>query len=272
MSREYAPTELKRKLRTAFDELEKSGFLEPLNDNERYISQEKGRWRVLFVRGPKRRAEEDAARELNTADALYEELLKRGVHHQVARDIVERHETDRIRAKIEVFDWLMTNEQEMVLHNPAGYLVASIRDDYNLPDDYVPKMKKAVKKKSKSDDEPAESTQDEMQPEIKKTPVSAKNKDQADQNRTEAEEAKLQAQWNGLPESVRDEIIAIVNKQHKGLLQWPAMRMPMYLDEMLRRFGDNPPVAPLPSGISITEKLIGEEESKAKKTGLDEKS
>ena len=272
MSREYAPTELKRKLRTAFDELEKSGFLEPLNDNERYISQEKGRWRVLFVRGPKRRAEEDAARELNTADALYEELLKRGVHHQVARDIVERHETDRIRAKIEVFDWLMTNEQEMVLHNPAGYLVASIRDDYNLPDDYVPKMKKAVKKKSKSDDEPAESTQDEMQPEIKKTPVSAKNKDQADQNRTEAEEAKLQAQWNGLPESVRDEIIAIVNKQHKGLLQWPAMRMPMYLDEMLRRFGENPPVAPLPSGISITEKLIGEEESKAKKTGLDEKS
>ena len=145
MSREYAPTELKRKLRTAFDELEKSGFLEPLNDGERYICEEKGRWRVLFVRGAKRRAEEEAARETNTVEALYQELLARGVHHQVARDIVEHHETDRIRAKIEVFEWLLAHSQENVLRNPAGYLVASIRDDYSTPDEYTPKLKKVRK-------------------------------------------------------------------------------------------------------------------------------
>jgi hypothetical protein len=43
------------------------------------------------------------------------------------------------------------------------------------------------------------------------------------------------------------------------------MMTPMYLDEMTRRFGQNPPVAPLPSGISITEKLIAEEESEKPK-------
>ncbi|MFM7132468.1 MAG: replication initiator protein A [bacterium] len=271
MSREYAPTELKRKLRTAFDELEKSGFLEPLNDNERYISQEKGRWRVLFVRGSKRRAEEEEARELNTAEALYEELLKRGVHHQVARDIVERHATNRIRAKIEVFDWLITNEQEMVLHNPAGYLVASIRDDYMQPDEYVPKMKKAGKKKAKTDQDDDETGPVEIQPEQDKPAANAKNTETSKSVKTEADEAMLQEQWNALPDDVRDDITAHVNKQHKGLLQWAAMRMPMYLDEMTRRYGSNPPVAPLPSGISITEKLIREEESRNSQAGSEDK-
>lgn len=48
MSREYAPTELKRRLRPALDELEKNGFLEPLHDNERYVNVEKGRWQNSF--------------------------------------------------------------------------------------------------------------------------------------------------------------------------------------------------------------------------------
>lgn len=272
MSREYAPTELKRKLRSAFDELEKSGFLEPLNDAERYICEEKGRWRVLFVRGAKRRAEEEAARESNTVEALYQELLTRGVHHQVARDIVERHETDRIRAKIEVYDWLLAHSQENVLRNPAGYLVASIRDDYSDPDEYAPKLKKVRKKKGESGEElhqDEEIQSEEMQSDSEKP--SGRGKSNANSNlntagnKTEEEEAKQLAQWQALPETLREEIIAAVNKQHKGLLQWPAMMTPMYLDEMTRRFGENPPVAPLPSGISITEKLIAEEESEKPK-------
>ena len=39
----------------------------------------------------------------------------------------------RIRTKIEVFDWLLRNEDRRVGKNPAGYLVASIRSDYQAP-------------------------------------------------------------------------------------------------------------------------------------------
>lgn len=227
---------------------------------------------MLFVRGAKRRAEEEAARESNTTEALYQELLTRGVHHQVARDIVERHETDRIRAKIEVYDWLLANSQENVLRNPAGYLVASIRDDYSDPDEYAPRLKKVRKKKGESGEElhqDEEIQSEEMQSDSEKP--SGRGKSNANSNlntagnKTEEEEAKQLAQWQALPETLREEIIAAVNKQHKGLLQWPAMMTPMYLDEMTRRFGQNPPVAPLPSGISITEKLIAEEESEKPK-------
>ena len=36
MSRSYAPTELKRRLKPALEELEQLGFLEPLTPEERY--------------------------------------------------------------------------------------------------------------------------------------------------------------------------------------------------------------------------------------------
>ena len=36
MSRSYAPTELKRRLKPALEELEQLGFLEPLDPEERY--------------------------------------------------------------------------------------------------------------------------------------------------------------------------------------------------------------------------------------------
>ena len=47
-----------------------------------------------------------------------------------------RHPHGRIRTKIEVFDWLLRNEDKRVGKNPAGYLVASIRSDYTVPGDY----------------------------------------------------------------------------------------------------------------------------------------
>lgn len=289
MSREYAPTELKRRLRTALDELERSGFLEKLSDKERYIHVEKGRWRVLFVRGPKRRAEEEEARALNTREALYAELTSRGVHHIVAKDIVERFEADHIRAKIEVFDWFISLNQEKAIRNPAGYLVASIRDDYTLPDDYQPKLKRT--KKTKHDDEEPDQTliqpssENTTQPttEISKQPASqiavqtvtvtgtkpaskkpggtapAATRKSAD----EEHDKRLFQQWESMPAEIRTQIIAKVDQNHPGLLRWPAMMMPMYLEEMQLQFGDAPPVEqiPLSNAVSITDKIIAEENS-----------
>ena len=60
MSRSYKPTELKRRLKPALDELESLGFLEPLPAEERYSWQARGQWRILFIRGSQGRDESSA--------------------------------------------------------------------------------------------------------------------------------------------------------------------------------------------------------------------
>jgi hypothetical protein len=58
LSRSYAPTELKRRLKPALEEMEQLGFLEPLSVDERYCYVSRGCWRIIFIRG--RRATSDA--------------------------------------------------------------------------------------------------------------------------------------------------------------------------------------------------------------------
>ena len=61
LSRSYAPTELKRRLRPALDELEGLGFLEPLDADERYSWVSRGSWRIILIRGQAAQGEPDAA-------------------------------------------------------------------------------------------------------------------------------------------------------------------------------------------------------------------
>src|SRR5436305_1669293 len=51
LSRSYAPTELKRRLKPALEELERLVFLEPLNPEERYCYVKRGTWRIILIRG-----------------------------------------------------------------------------------------------------------------------------------------------------------------------------------------------------------------------------
>jgi len=287
MSREYAPTELKRRLRPALEELEKSGFLEPLSEHEKYVNVEKGKWRILFVRGPRRRAEEESAKLLNTAEALQKELVDRQVHHQVAKDLVTKHPLDRIRAKIEVFDWLKDHSEQRVLRNPAGYLVASIRDDYATPEEFVPKLKRPRRKKtpaapdqpelgldSKSQD-PGDSKPAAGRPDrptgLSKMPDSAKSRQDASSRRKTGghdskrelladpeTEKRLALQWDALPDDLRAAIVAEVNREHAGLLRWPALMQPLYWERMFDRYGETPPESPRPSAIDLTRKILDE--------------
>src|SRR5207302_3046 len=78
MSRSYKPTELKRRLKPALDELESLGFLEPLTPEERYSWQARGQWRILLIRGPLWRAKE-AVEPAADAAVLVEALTARGV-------------------------------------------------------------------------------------------------------------------------------------------------------------------------------------------------
>ena len=57
LSRSYAPTELKRRLKPALEELEQLGFLEPLGPEERYSYVKRGCWKIIFIRGSRATAE-----------------------------------------------------------------------------------------------------------------------------------------------------------------------------------------------------------------------
>ena len=143
MSRTYKPTELKRRLKPALDELEEKGFIEPLSTDERYSFQSKGQWRILFVRGPYGR--DDSPREpVAEATALVETLAARGVNPKTAAELLANHPLSRVRTKLEVFDWLVQNGDKRVAKNPAGYLVASIRADYQDPAEWAAKTAKAA--------------------------------------------------------------------------------------------------------------------------------
>ncbi len=203
LSRSYAPTELKRRLRPALEELEQLGFLEPLSPVERYSWVKRGCWRIVLIRGGGADSESVPSREI---PALVEALIARGISSNIAAELVEAHPADRIQTKVEVFDWLLKNEDKRIGKNPAGYLVASIRDDYQAPVDF---------KKAGATAEAAEAG---------RAAEEARRKDQK-RTRDEAElaqdrEVTLRAAWDHLPPLDREEIMAAVKVQNPGLSRW----------------------------------------------------
>ena len=110
-----------------------------------------------------------------------------GVTTKTATDLVGSHPHSRVRTKIEVFDWLVKNEDKRVGKNPAGYLVASIRSDYQTPEDYTKSTAKAktVAKETKVAEE------DRKQ----------KRKAKEDADRAKKKEIFLRDRWEKLPES-----------------------------------------------------------------------
>jgi hypothetical protein len=217
MSRSYAPTELKRRLKPALEELEQLGFLEPLSAEERYSYVSRGTWRIILIRG--RGAEASAVTPPQTSE-LIEALKARGITAKTAADLIEGHPPGRIQTKIDVFDWLMKNEDKRVGKNPAGYLVASIRADYSAPGDFpvVPSPSPAPPKaKGRAEASPP--------------PVV----ESAEHVRDRERETVLRAAWERLPEADRDEILATVKADNPGISRWRKMLEPLCLNVLEAR-------------------------------------
>lgn len=224
LSKTYAPTELKRRLRPALDELEEKGFLEPLAPEERYSFQGKGQWRVLFIQGPYHR--DDASAE--AASVLIEELIARGVNPRVANDLVNRCAHSRIRTKLEVFDWLVEHEDRRVARNKAGYLVSSIRADYATPNGYAAKAAAAAQREAERRAAEAERRK--------------KAEEEALQRTQAAREASLRKRWYALAPAQRESIMARVKAEHPGLKRWKAMLEPLCLAELERLIQSGEPI------------------------------
>ncbi len=218
MSRSYAPTELKRRLKPAIEELEQLGFLEPLSPEDRYSWVCKGSWRILLIR-----AQPPSSAEAQTPEraTLQELLVARGVSTRVAQELVAGHPPGRVRTKVEVFDWLIKNQDKRVGKNPSGFLVASIRADYQAPDDFVGAAK----------EEQARKKPDETAKVVRK-------KISDDQERQKNHEGELRSRWEKLAEADREAIKLAVRAANPGLGRWKNMLEPLCLAAM-----DNPPPA-----------------------------
>jgi len=240
MSRAYAPSELKRRLRPALEELERLGFLEPLAAEERYTSQGQGRWRILLIRGPRGRADAVPPAEAE-ADALVEALTARGVGARVAAELAAEVAPERIRTKLDVFDWLVKNEDKRLAKNPAGYLVASIRADYQAPGNYAAAPARSRSAAPPPADEPAAA----------ETPAARRRREREEQARARARQAELRSRWDALAEPDRDAITAAIRAENPGLRRWKAMLEPLCLAELERRLADGwvPPPAPTQASL-----------------------
>ena len=123
----------------------------------------------------------------------------------------------------------MRNEDKRVGKNPAGYLVASIRSDYQVPGDYR-NGTSGVKQVAL--------------PPVNKTgllrsrPGLPRHSEEIQAQRDKVQEAKLRAAWDKLPEAEREAIVAVVKSQNPGLGRWKNMLEPLCLSALETRLND----------------------------------
>ena len=229
MSRSYAPTELKRRLKPALEELEQLGFLEPLTAEERYSYVSRGCWRIILIRG--QASQSDPTMKVEPL-GLIEALNERGVTPKTSAEIVNLHTPERIRAKIEVFDWLVKNGDKRVGKNPAGYLVSSIRSDYQAPGNFT-NAEETVKSKAKAKAADKAREADSV-------------KVRAESAETTRRETDLQGQWEALDSSRREAILEVVKRENPGLRRFKKMLDPLCLAklEALLNSGELERIAP----------------------------
>jgi Replication initiator protein A len=235
LSRSYAPTELKRRLKPALDEMEQLGFLEPLGLEERYSYVKRGCWRIIFIRGRHTvtEAQNPVAHREQQPTQLIEALKARGVAGRTAQELVEAHSPGRIRTKIDVFDWLLRNEDKRVGKNPAGYLVASIRSDYQVPGDYQAQASTA---------KPANGVAGGLKTESQRSRHAQRQvSDEVQARRDKVREARLRAAWEKLTEAQREIILASVKAENPGLGRWKNMLEPLCLSELETRMNESSP-------------------------------
>ena len=198
LGRNYSDNgKIKEKLQPAIEELEAIGFLEPMARARRYIKVNSGEWKIILRRavGAERSDREASGIPVPTppASALEAELIARGVTPAAAAELARRYPAERIRAKLEVLDWLLAKKDKRVARSPAGYLVESIRDDYAAPKGFEPQADRAKRLEA-----------EERQ---RRAGVEARRHDTAvERAREEAQQARITAYWDSLGPAEREAI------------------------------------------------------------------
>lgn len=137
LSRNYDLYEIKRKLGAALRELEGIGFLTKMSEDERFKKLAAGKWEIVLIKGPGKIVVDKAVN-----DGLPKELTARGVNDRMSKDLVARYPVEHIEEKLRLHDRLLAAKDTRISRNPAGYLVAAIRHDFQDTGATSPKVVK----------------------------------------------------------------------------------------------------------------------------------
>jgi hypothetical protein len=128
LGRCYDVGQLKRRLSPGIVELEEAGVIGQLATSSRFARIGRGNWLIVFAKGDRRHVR----REPDSLATIVKELTDRGITPRVASRLSAQFPEKEIAAQLMTFDELIRNQDPRVSRNPAGFLVASIRQEYGL--------------------------------------------------------------------------------------------------------------------------------------------
>jgi hypothetical protein len=189
LSRNYDVGSLKRELLPAIRELEASGFLKAMSDQERFLKLRSGQWNVVFERA--RAAEMAIPKDSDSGrEVLVKALIERGVSATTAEQTASSFSAETIRNQIEVFDWLVSKNDAKISKNPAGFLVSSIKGEYAPPRGFLDRNDEENRKAQAE----ARKRQNEER---------ARKRAEREKAQREAREGAIQDFWQSLSEDER---------------------------------------------------------------------
>ena len=127
LSRKYDNYELKRKLIPALRELEEIGFLAPCPAEDRFHKLASGEWIISVQKG-----QGTKARQLSESP-IVKELTDRRVNRKIALELAAEFSAEQIEEKIKLHDEYIRAKDKRISRNPAGFLTAAIRHNYEAP-------------------------------------------------------------------------------------------------------------------------------------------
>lgn len=142
LSRSMHTGQIKEKLRPANEELEERGVC-----HGEFVQKERGKWEVVYTKQGKQLTVTEPAADASPVVAALE---ARGVSPRKAIQLAAEYPEERIRQKLQLFDWHSKQGQA----KQAGFLVKAIEDDYAVPEELS--RKAGTRRASRRQAEPAQ--------------------------------------------------------------------------------------------------------------------
>ncbi|NLC56620.1 MAG: hypothetical protein GX774_07290 [Armatimonadetes bacterium] len=142
------PSQVKRRLDDAHQELTEKGFLADV----RYDRRRDGEEKVVYTFARPRNVLPETCEV--AADPLVEGLVERGITRTAAEELVQTYPAERIQRQVEAFDRLRAAASARIRRNPAGYLRRAIEEDYAVGGSAEEKPARPPRAKAAADGSP----------------------------------------------------------------------------------------------------------------------
>jgi hypothetical protein len=124
--------QLKRQLRAAIKQLEEAEIIMPCPDNERFRKVARGKWDIYFERFSRTR-QSDLAIRVEDVSELESKLVNLGVGRTVAKRLLAEFGDDRVRERLNWYEYRLAKKMTGGIKTMAGYLVKSVSDSEFAP-------------------------------------------------------------------------------------------------------------------------------------------